>query len=84
MLDNKADLSSLNNKVDISAMHSDYILDANGNKINANKTIAWRTKNSWFISEFQNGETTYTYDPPLECVWKQISYRYSGSEDAPQ
>lgn len=56
-----------------------YIEDSNGNKIEADRTSTWRTKNSWFISMLDDGEITY--DPPLECAWEQISYRRSGEDE---
>ena len=44
-----------------------YIEDANGNKIEADRTFTWRETCSWFVSEMNGG--IYTYDPPLECAW---------------
>lgn len=48
-------------------MHGDYIEDADGNKIEADRTFTWREKCSWYVSEMNGG--IYTYDPPLECAW---------------
>lgn len=48
-------------------VHGDYIEDADGNKIEADRTFTWREKSSWYVSELNGG--IYTYDPPLECAW---------------
>lgn len=59
--------SAISAKADLSDVHGDYIEDADGNKIEADRTFTWREKCSWYVSEMNGG--TYTYDPPLECVW---------------
>lgn len=56
-----------------------YIEDTDGNKIEADRTFTWRTKNPWLISSMQDGY--YTYDPPLACEWKYITYNIYGQTE---
>lgn len=50
---------------DGAGIHGDYIEDADGNKIEADRTFTWREKSPWYIHQLQE----MTYDPPLECAW---------------